>query len=169
MKKWIFCGLMAIIAIVAFNTLAVHRHAYAALQGSDDINVAAYYRYGVKVNSITYDLWDIGPEASHAFTLGRFFQFAEELKDREFKEVRLAYRGKTKFILDGDDFQEIGRSFEYQNPVYIVRTLPEKLKTPNGRKAFSRWSGGLLGVVGAQMDDVNQMARNWYLDDMFSS
>ena len=169
MKKWIIYGLMFVVALIAFNVLAVHRHAHAALKGSDDITIVAYYRNGIMVNSIVYDLWGVSPEASHAFILGRFFQFAEELEGRDFKEVRLAYRGKTKFILDGDDFGDIGRSYKYQNPVYIVRTLPEKLKTPSGRDAYSSWSGGALGVLGAQMDDVNQMARDWYLADMFSS
>ena len=77
-----------------------------------------------------------------------------------------AYKGRTKFILDGDDFREIGRENSWQNPVYTIRTLPEKLRTPDGRRAYSSVSGGLLGVLSVQMNNVNEIARDWYLNEM---
>ena len=67
---------------------------------------------------------------------------------------------------DGDEFLKIGQEYSYQNPVYSVRTFPEKLRVPSGEPAYSSWTGGLLGVVGAQMDDVNEMARAWYISDL---
>jgi hypothetical protein len=64
--------------------------------------------------------------------------------------------------MKGEDFKSIGSEFAAgQNPVYLIRTLPEKLYHPNGDAAFPHWEGGLLGVVGKQMDDVNAMARRW--------
>lgn len=53
----------------------------------------------------------------------------------------------------------------FPNPVYTIRTLPEKLRRPDGSRAFSVWTGGMIGVLGAQMDDVNNFAGQWYLDD----
>jgi len=100
---------------------------------------------------------------------GVFLRFSDKMKDRKFREVRLAYRGETKFILSGKDFRDIGREYSYQNPVYIVRTFPEKLRTPDGKKAFSTWSGGLLGVLGRQMEDVNELGQRWYLGDMLDN
>ena len=112
-----------------------------------------------------FDIRDIGGGNSAASTIGGLIVFAEALSDRSFREVVLAWRGEPRFILSGDDFRQMGREASYENPVYTIRTLPEKLYLPDGRRAFSRWTGGVIGVLGAQMDDVNNFARQWYIAD----
>lgn len=42
-------------------------------------------------------------------------QYAQRIQSKRFDTVQLAYKGKTKFLLDGDYFQ---------NPVYTMRTFP---------------------------------------------
>lgn len=166
----IFIGAVAVVAAVAAtNFFRVNSQVRAAVAGRDFMSAAGYYRYGVDPNNIVFDLRDLTAGASGAGVLGGFFQFAEEMQDRDFDYVYLAYHGHQRFRLAGDDFKEIGESFSYQNPVYLVRTLPEKLETPDGRRAFSSWSGGLLGVLGAQMDDVNALTRKWWLEDELNS
>ena len=166
LKGVALAGLGGLAILVGINALRVQMPVQEALKNTDQMTVAAYYRFGVMPDAIVFDLWQLGGEASGAMILGRFFQFAEERKDRDFREVRLAHKGKTKFILDGDDFQEIGDQVSWQNPVYLVRTFPEKLMTPDGRPAYGTWTGGMLGVLNAQLEDVNEMAREWYLKDM---
>lgn len=124
---------------------------------------------GVIPDSIVYDVWDLGRTASQAEVLGGFMRFADEMKDRESREVRLASPGQTKFILSGHDFAVMGDEYFYQNPVYTIRTFPEKLSRPDGRPAFDNWSGGFIGVISAQMDDVNELGRQWYLNDLLGS
>lgn len=164
--KWILvvAGLAA--CVVAVNIARVNGAATTAARYQDDITSYAYYRFGIIPDSIVFDLRSVGWGASQVQVLGVFLRFAREMKDRDFREVRLSYRGRTKFILGGDEFSDIGQEYQYQNPVYTIRTFPEKLRTPDGRRAFSTWSGGLLGVVGQQMEDVNALGRRWYLDDM---
>lgn len=87
----------------------------------------------------------------------------QALKDRTFSEVHLAYRGRTRFILAGSDFKEMGEEYGPQNPVYTIRTMPEKLLRPDGTRAFDTWTGGLLGVLEKQLDDVRKFHREWYL------
>ncbi|SEN62053.1 hypothetical protein SAMN04488077_12213 [Roseovarius tolerans] len=159
-------ALATVIGIGIINAVRVDNAVSEASEYQDDISAHAYYQFGVVPDSIVFDIWNVGWNASQAEVLGVFLRFSEKMKDREFREVRLAYRGEAKFVLDGDDFQDIGQQFSYQNPVYIVRTFPEKLRTPDGGRAFSTWSGGLLGVVGRQMEDVNELGERWYLDDM---
>lgn len=48
-----------------------------------------------------------------------------------------------------------------QNPIYLIRTLPEQMYRPDGTSAFGSRSGGLLGVFGGQMKDVNEFGRAW--------
>lgn len=155
-----------LVIMIGINVLRVQMPAQEALKNTDEITVGAYYRFGVMPDAIVFDLWRVGDEASGALILGRFFQFAEEMKDREFREVRLAHKGKTKFILAGDNFQEIGEQLSWQNPMYLIRTFPERLRMPDGRQAYDTWTGSMIGVLNAQMEDVNEMTHEWYLKDM---
>jgi hypothetical protein len=155
-------GVLAVTAAVSYAR--VHLSADDAMEFRE-ANVAAYYRYGVVPDTIVFDIWSVEGTASAAGILGGFMSFAEKMKDREFRQVVLAYRGEARFILDGNDFAEIGREHGWQNPVYTLRTFPERLTTPDGSPAFSTWSGGMIGVLGAQMDDLNKLASAWYIDD----
>jgi hypothetical protein len=79
-----------------------------------------------------------------------------------FEKVVLARAGTPVFLVKGAEFSTIGAEFGAgQNPVYLIRTLPEKLFRPSGEAAFGRWQGGLLGVLGKQMEDANEAARQW--------
>jgi len=53
----------------------------------------------------------------------------------------------------------------WENPVYLLRTFPERLKTPKVTAAFDVWIGGALGVLNAQMDDMNRLAETWFMRD----
>jgi len=167
--KVFIAALVAAAGIVAVNWFHVNNAASEAGKYHDDVSAHAYYQFGVVPDSVVFDLWKVGWRTSQAEVLGVFLRFSDKMKDRKFREVRLAYRGETKFILSGKDFRDIGREYSYQNPVYIVRTFPEKLRTPDGKKAFSTWSGGLLGVLGRQMEDVNELGQRWYLGDMLDN
>ena len=68
------------------------------------------------------------------------------------------------FIFLGEDFSEIGRLFQAgENPIYLMRTLPERLYRPSGERAFGSRQGGLLGVLAEQMDDLNDFGQAWVL------
>ena len=90
------------------------------------------------------------------------FQSAEALREREFGKVTLARDGKTVFMMSGEDFQTLGRSYaEGENPLYLMRTLPEALCLADGTPAFGRWTGGILGVFTRQMADGTNFAHQW--------
>jgi hypothetical protein len=50
-----------------------------------------------------------------------------------------------------------------------MRTFPENLKTTEGYKAYSSWSGGLLGVLNQQMEDSNDFHDKWYMSEYVKS
>lgn len=115
----------------------------------------------VHPTDITLNL--LGAEGAAPIDLFRhIFQSAAVLKDRKFGQVHL-YRGFTHvYSISGADFQALGREFDAgQNPVYLIRTLPEKLLLPNGDRAFGTWTGGMLGVLKEQMEEVTEAARTW--------
>lgn len=122
----------------------------------------------VSGDALSFDLRGASPQAAHTDVLRALFRTAEALKDERFSEVRLGYQGETRYVLPGQAFHAIGQEWGWQNPVYVIRTLPEQVLTPDGRPASERWTGGMIGVLGAQMDDVNRMADRWYREDVIA-
>ena len=151
------------------NYLGVQRHLGSVLAAdtrNKGIRAIAHYGYFVDGGTVVFDLRDISSENSMMDVFRVFMQFSQTLKDRRFTRVELSFRGRTKFVIDGGYFQQLGQEFESQNPIYTVRTLPENLVRPDGSPAFGRWTGGLLGVLPKQMEDFTTFHRQWYLDDL---
>ena len=133
------------------------------------ISVSARYNYWVDPFDIVFDLTDVSGSSSEADVTRVLFQFADKMKDRNFNRVYLSFKGHSKFFLEGEYFRELGSEVDGENPVYLIRTLPENVKTLTGESAFGAWTGGLIGVVGNQMNDFNQFHRDWYLNDLIKS
>jgi hypothetical protein len=53
--------------------------------------------------------------------------------------------------------------------MYTLRTLPENLNRPDGEQAFGTWTGGMLGVLGHQMEDFAEWHSAWYIRDLATS
>lgn len=125
------------------------------------IEASAYYKDEVSQSTIVFDIKDV----AHASRLDVFrvlLDFAEELKDDSFSTVELAYRGDTRFKLDGYYFRTLGRDRHTENPNYMIRTFPEHLQTSYGTQAYPEWSGGILGVLAKQLEDFNDFHDKWY-------
>ena len=93
------------------------------------------------------------------------WQYAEKMKDRDFDQVQLVYLGKVKFLLKGADFGRFGQEYSYENPVYAIRTFPEKLLNQDGTHSFSTRTGGILEVIGKQMEDFTEFHDRWYASE----
>lgn len=170
MKK-LLAGIFAVMAIVVSANVASVEYSLWKVARNDaigrDATLFAYHRFGVDPGGLVFDLWKVPISASAADVMRLFFSFAEEMRDRDFDRVYLAYRGKLRFVMDGRDFREIGSERHFgQNPIYLVRTFPEKLMHLDGLPAFGQWTGGWLGVMTKQLEDVSEMHRQWYLDEM---
>lgn len=166
-RKWLF-GASAAVALVAIFNLTVWAPVATALAKDDRNQVAGLHVYRswlVHPRDITVNLVTVG-EASTADLTRVLFQSAEALKGREFGKITLSRGGKAVFVMDGDDFAELGAEYSAgQNPMYLIRTLPEKLALPDGRTAFGTWEGGLLGVFSKQMEDVNSFGQAWAMGE----
>lgn len=127
------------------------------------LNASAYYQDVFAKSVIVFDLKDVsGGSRLDVFRL--FLDFASNAKDEYCETVAIAFRGRVRFKMDGAYFRELGRERNHENPVYVIRTFPENLRTPDGARAYPEWSGGLLGVLNKQMNDFNDVHDKWYLD-----
>lgn len=150
--------------LLGWNAL-VFIPAYRALSSEDDAAVLVYRHWLVSPSAIVFDVRSIEPNHSMAGMDRMLFKTAEALKDQSFDRVILAHRGTGKFVLPGDYFKVIGESYEYQNPVYTMRTMQERLQKLDGYPAFETWTGGWLGVLGKQLEDHNQFHMRWWVED----
>lgn len=155
-------------AVVGANHLFVNQWTQAALD-SDSRNASfemtTRYRYYVDPTTLIIDLTEVDSGSTRPVDLWRgFLQVASAAAEREksYDRVVLARNGAPVFHLEGNDFIRVGEERSLgQNPVYQLRTLPEKLYLPNGKQAFGTWTGGMLGVVKEQMEDLNEASMTW--------
>lgn len=130
------------------------------------ISVFPHYQYFVNYSVLEYDLRQVDYNKAPADVFRVFLQYSEKMCDKNFDQVVLAYKGKDKFILSGKDFNQVGREYGLQNPIYTIRTFPAKLKTPDGRTPYPGYTGGILGVLKGEMEDFTEFHKEWYIRDM---
>ncbi|MGW6778320.1 hypothetical protein ACWF50_09740 [Brucella pseudogrignonensis] len=162
------------IAIIALFTLLVIGNAtYVSIPSwsaksndprNEKVTILAHLRWGIDPTTLVIDVLDIEPTASMMDVDRSLFDIADALKGRSFQHVELAFRGKSKFRMKGTYFRTIGLERNFQNPVYTIRTMAENIQNLNGSPAFSTWTGGLLGVMGRQMEDHNELHQRWYIE-----
>ena len=172
MKKVLIGVLIAVLAVFGFNFFSAYSPLRTALKKdtrNEAVTAIAYHRWLLDPTTVVFDVVSLDGNASQMDVMRSFFLYAQQMQGRKLNAVALAHKGSIKFVLDGDDFASIGRQFATQNPVYLLRTFPSKLQRPNGTKAFSTWTGGLLGVVGKEMEDLTELGRQWYLNDLVRS
>lgn len=130
------------------------------------IEMSVRYAYYISPSTLVIDVDHISAQQSPADVFRVFLQYASALSSKKFERVELSSKGKTKFILKGDYFQQLGEEYGKQNPVYTMRTFSENLYDIEGMKSFGSWTGGVLGVLGKQMEDFAEFHKKWYIEDM---
>jgi len=159
-----------VLAAAIFGALEWRKHAInsqvqTALVDEAGATTTVYRRDLLGGNDIVFDIQAVSGDMSMVIMTRRLLKTAEALKDADLGRVFLAYKGHEKFYLDGAYFKQIGAERQTQNAIYTIRTMPENVHNVDGSPAFQTWSGGILGVLGQQMDDVNEFHRKWWADD----
>ncbi len=158
-------GVAAIIACLGAYNATVELPVMSARSAEKHVTMIAYHQWLVSPSTLVIDLWDVDGETAMVDVDRNLFDAAAALKDKTFGEVVLAYRGRTRFRIDGAEFHAIGQERGWQNPVYTIRTLQEHLTKADGSRAFETWTGGLLGILGKQMEDHAEFHAQWWMRD----
>ena len=132
---------------------------------NEGIDVSVTYGNYFNTGVLVYDLKSVEGSKSPADVFRVLLQYANKMKNKEFDEVLLQHKGITKFKIQGIYFKRLGEEYTFQNPVYTMRTFTENLSNPDGSNAYSSWTGGMLGVLGKQMEDFNDFHKRWYIED----
>jgi len=173
-RKLIGIAVVAGIAVVffgmsAFNYLAIEQplhHVLANDPRNQVVRASAHFDGWMSRDTLVFDLADVSGNAKEIDVFRIFLQYAQAMKGRHFAKVVLARRGTKKFILNGDYFQQLGEEYESQNPIYTIRTFPTHLTAMDGSKPFTEYVGGVLGVLGKEMEQFTEFNEQWYIRDM---
>ena len=130
------------------------------------VDIQAHYSLYIIPSVLVLDVRNIQVDKSASDVFRILLQFSETMNNNSFDVIELASKGKTKFILKGDYFKQLGKEYGDQNPVYTMRTFPENVYKPEGERAFASWSGGFLGVIKNQMEDFVEFHKQWYIEDI---
>jgi hypothetical protein len=161
--------IVATIGIYGFNYFRLQSQMNDVLKDdprNNGVEVSVHYGNYVNPSILIYNLKSISKMNSMADVFRVFLQFSEKVQLKKFDVVELSFIGKTKFKINGDYFQTLGKKYSWQNPVYTMRTFPENLINLDGSIAYPEWTGGWLGVVGKQMEDFTDFHKKWYLEDI---
>jgi hypothetical protein len=129
------------------------------------VQASARFDGWVDTSTLVFDLRDIGRDASSVDVFRVLLQYAQAQKDHQYKKIVLAAYGQRKFVIPGDYFQQLGRDYATQNPIYTIRTFPQHVAAMDGSKPFPEIDGGVFYVVGKQFDQFKALNQRWYLDD----
>ena len=149
---------LALLCVWLTNLVIVGRPLQAAMlkdTRNAGIRTSAHLQHFVNLNVLVFNLQGVSAQNSRLDALRVFLLFAEQEKTRKFTAVQLECQGQSRFILKGDYFQQLGREYQDQNPVYTIRTLAENVYNLDGRAAFGPSGGGLAGLT----DELTQFTN----------
>jgi hypothetical protein len=69
------------------------------------VEAAVYYESPFNYRVIVYDMKGVSRDKSFADVFRVFLQFADRMRDSDLDYVKLAYQGRVKYILTGEDFK----------------------------------------------------------------
>ena len=168
MKKLLIATLLPVLVLL-LNYVSLSMPANSALNEdarNAGVHTWIHYEYFINPSTLVIDLRDVDSDKSTADVFRALFQIAEEFEGRDFSKVYLSSKGTKKFYIQGAYFEELGSSYSYQNPIYLLRTFPENTFLLDGTKAYSTRTGGALGVMNKQMEDLNELAQDWFMEDL---
>ncbi|GAD29939.1 conserved hypothetical protein [Photobacterium leiognathi lrivu.4.1] len=172
MKKlsmFVFVALLSVGAVNYFMLQSKVANKIKIDERNIGIEVNVHYEWYVNPNTLVFDIRGVALDKSQVDVSRVLLQSAEALKNNEFERVILAHDGNEKFLLKGDFFKSIGQEYGTQNPMYTLRTFPQNVYNLDGTKAFPTWTGGMLGVLGKQMEDFSEFNKQWYLNSLVNS
>ena len=165
-------AVIVVCGVWALNYLSVDRplqQVLSADQRNQVVKAEAHFGGWVNPDTLVFDLTDVSGSATRMDVFRAFLQYAEAMKDRNFTAVVMATRGKSKFTLEGSYFQELGREYGTENPIYTIRTFPIHLTAMDGSKPFSEYEGGIFAVLEKEMEQFTEFSDEWYVNDLQAS
>lgn len=121
------------------------------------VRVSVYYDSYIDTDTIVFDVRFVGPPAGYPGLFRVFFQFAREMQGRSIEHVMLAYNGRHKLKIKGDDFQELGAAFGTMQPRQLLWELARNLRMLNGRLVMSHIPGNYAQLLKKSLSEDSEL------------
>ncbi|MCE9552053.1 MAG: hypothetical protein K8T91_01585 [Planctomycetes bacterium] len=160
--------IIAIIVVLAFipayswNRNSGLRRNLKACETFDVVRADVYYDGFLSTNAIVFDLKDGGSSSARRIDpVHLFFEFSAKSDLNSSTRIILAHNGQQKFYISNSDLKRLSESYAGGGRPWAFNNLPERLRTMSGSQAYESWSGGWLGVLQKQTQDLNDFITMW--------
>ena len=97
------------------------------------IKVRVHYDRYVFTDTLVFDVRKVGGPDIGPTVLSSFFELASKMRGHEFETVKLAWKGRTFLLFDGQAFKRVGSEFGHEEPYKIMTEMAGSVKLPNGK------------------------------------
>jgi hypothetical protein len=129
---------------------------------NEDVEVSVRYSYYINPKRIAVSL-DQCSNTAPVDILRALLQTAEALENRSFNTVELHNGYDHRFSMSGNYFKELGEEYDFQNPIYTARTLPENIFNPDGTQAYYNYRSGIYGLS-EEMESFTEFTLDWCIE-----
>ena len=88
-------------------------------------------------------------------------QFAGKLDLYSVRRIVMARDGHRRFYISGADLRPLADSYAGGGVIWAFNNLPANVRRMDGTRAFDEWTGGWLGVLKEQTEDLNEFIGEW--------
>ena len=122
----------------------------------------AYYDGTISTDVVVFDLIDGGSSTARRIDpVHLLLQFSDELDLYSVRHVILARNGTKKFKIASSDLRPLAESYANGGRPWAFNNLPASVRTMSGMQAYGEWTGGWLGVMQKQAEDLNDFIAAW--------
>ncbi len=133
-----------------------------ACESSGVIHANVTYEGLISTEGVVFDVLDGGsPSARRIDPVHLLLQFAGRLDMYSIERVVLARNGRHVFYISAADLRPLADSYAGGGRVWAFNNVPARVRTMSGGRPYNEWSGGWLGVLQKQSEDVNDFIREW--------
>ncbi len=126
------------------------------------------YKDFFRKDTLVFDLKKVplDLEATAPFEYLLQYLIALENKGVVFSSIEIKYKGKTKFMLDGDAVHNLAALSMTLKPLEIAVDFPPMLKKPDGKQAYTIPYGDEQWVEQKKLHNFESFLTDWYLKDL---
>ncbi|MCE1246624.1 MAG: hypothetical protein LWY06_08270 [Firmicutes bacterium] len=128
----------------------------------------AGYRDLFMKDVLVFDLKKVPLDLDSTAPYEYFLQYIVALENQGivFSKVEIRYKGKTKYVLDGDAVHNLAALSITLKPLEIALLFPPMLKKADGKQAFTIPYGDEQWVEQKKINNFKTFLEDWYLKDL---
>ena len=128
----------------------------------DVIKADVYHEGFLSSDVVVFDLQDGGSSTARRIDpVHLFLQFSDKLDRHSVQRVILARNGRKIFYISSADLKPLSDSYANDGRLWAFNHLPERVCTMSGSHKYGEWTGGWLGVLEKQTEDLNEFIYDW--------